>query len=67
MAAWRGPVRWGIVIPGTVLCLIFLALGWVGTWIPSTICGALSLITVTLLLTLRGGAVRHELATRLHL
>ena len=27
MAAWRGPVRWGIVIPGTVLCLIFLALG----------------------------------------
>ncbi len=27
MAAWRGPVRWGIVIPGTVLCLVFLALG----------------------------------------
>ena len=24
MAAWRGPVRWGIVIPGTVLCLVFL-------------------------------------------
>jgi len=47
--------------------IVFLALGWVGTWIPSAICGTLSLLTVVLLLTLRGGAVRHELATRLHL
>ncbi|ATG55692.1 hypothetical protein CFK41_13600 [Brachybacterium ginsengisoli] len=47
--------------------IVFLALGWVGTPIPSAICGALSIAVVTLLLALRGGAVRHELATRLHL
>ncbi|MGP9537906.1 DUF6320 domain-containing protein [Brachybacterium sp. AOP43-C2-M15] len=47
--------------------IVFLALGWVGTVIPSAICGGLSVLTVVLLLTVRGGAVRHELATRLHL
>lgn len=47
--------------------IVFLALGWVGTVIPSAICGGLSLVVVVLLLTVRGGAVRHELATRLHL
>ena len=47
--------------------LVFLALGWVGTAIPSAICGGLSVVAIVLLLTVRGGAVRHELATRLHL
>ncbi len=47
--------------------LAFLALGWVGTPLPSAICGALSATTVVLLLTVRGAAVRHELAKRLHL
>lgn len=47
--------------------IVFLALGWVGTVIPSAICGGLSLLAVVLLLTIRGGAVRHELAKRLHL
>ena len=47
--------------------IVFLALGWVGTVIPSAICGGLSVVAVTLLLTVRGGAVRHELAKRLHL
>lgn len=47
--------------------IVFLALGWVSTPIPSAICAVLSLLVVVLLLTLRGGAVRHELATRLHL
>ncbi|WP_394215032.1 DUF6320 domain-containing protein [Brachybacterium vulturis] len=47
--------------------IVFLSLGWVGVALPSVICGALSLAVVVLLLTLRGGAVRHELATRLHL
>src|SRR5699024_1176368 len=47
--------------------IVFLALGWVGVALPSVICGALSIAVVVLLLTLRGGAVRHELAKRLHL
>lgn len=47
--------------------LVFLALGWVGAALPSLICGALSVLAVVLLLSLRGGAVRHELAKRLHL
>ncbi|ASK66319.1 hypothetical protein CFK39_11360 [Brachybacterium avium] len=47
--------------------IVFLSLGWVGVALPSVICGALSIAVVVLLLTLRGGAVRHELATRLHL
>lgn len=47
--------------------IVFLALGWVGTVIPSAICGGLSVIAIVLLLTVRGGAVRHELAKRLHL
>ena len=47
--------------------LVFLSLGWVGTAIPSAICGGLSVVAIVLLLTVRGGAVRHELATRLHL
>ena len=47
--------------------IVFLALGWVGTVIPSAICGGLSVVALVLLLTVRGGAVRHELATRLHL
>ena len=47
--------------------IVFLALGWVGTVIPSAICGGLSVVAIVLLLTVRGGAVRHELATRLHL
>lgn len=47
--------------------IVFLALGWVGAAVPSVICGALSIAVVVLLLTLRGSAVRHELATRLHL
>ena len=47
--------------------IVFLALGWVAVAVPSVICGALSIAVVVLLLTLRGGAVRHELATRLHL
>ena len=47
--------------------IVFLALGWVGTVIPSAICGGLSALSIVLLLTVRGGAVRQELATRLHL
>lgn len=47
--------------------IVFLALGWVDTPLPSAICGALSATTVVLLLTVRGAAVRHELAKRLHL
>jgi hypothetical protein len=47
--------------------LVFLALGWLGTVIPSAICGGLSVVAIVLLLTVRGGVVRHELATRLHL
>ncbi|MGO1285392.1 MAG: DUF6320 domain-containing protein [Brachybacterium sp.] len=47
--------------------ILFLALGWVGTVIPSAICGGLSVAAVVLLLTVRGGIVRHELAKRLHL
>lgn len=47
--------------------IVFLALGWVGVALPSVLCGALSIAVVVLLLTLRGGAVRHELAKRLHL
>jgi hypothetical protein len=47
--------------------IVFLALGWVGTVIPSAICGGLSAVAIVLLLTVRGGAVRHELAKRLHL
>lgn len=47
--------------------IVFLALGWVETALPSIICGALSVAGVVLLLTLRGAAVRHELAKRLHL
>ena len=47
--------------------LVFLALGWVGTVIPSAICGGLSAAAIVLLLPVRGGAVRHELAKRLHL
>lgn len=47
--------------------LVFLALGWVEHVLPSLLCGLLSLIVVAALLTLRGGAVRHELAKRLHL
>jgi hypothetical protein len=47
--------------------IVFLALGWVGTVIPSAICGGLSEVAIVLLLTVRGGAVRHELAKRLHL
>lgn len=47
--------------------LVFLALGWVEHRLPSLICGMLSLAVVAALLMLRGGAVRHELAKRLHL
>ncbi|MBB5832404.1 DUF6320 domain-containing protein [Brachybacterium aquaticum] len=47
--------------------LVFLALGWVSTAIPSVICGALCLLATWYLLTVRGAEVRHELATRLHL
>lgn len=47
--------------------IVFLALGWVGVAVPSVICGALSIAVVVLLFTLRGSAVRHELAPRLHL
>ncbi|AXK44277.1 DUF6320 domain-containing protein [Brachybacterium saurashtrense] len=68
----RMPVGDHVVYTGlTVLLgltpLVFLALGWVGTAIPSALCGALSLVVLAALLTMRGGAVRHELATRLHL
>ncbi|WP_114855172.1 DUF6320 domain-containing protein [Brachybacterium sp. YJGR34] len=47
--------------------IVFLALGWVTTPLPSAICGALCVVAVALLLTVRGAAVRHELAQRLHL
>lgn len=57
----------GLVVLLGLTPLLFLALGWVGTWIPSAICGALSAAAVVLLLTVGGGAMRHELAQRLHL
>ncbi|WP_341854651.1 DUF6320 domain-containing protein [Brachybacterium sp. GPGPB12] len=57
----------GLTVPLGLTPIVFLALGWVGTVIPSAICGGLSVLSIVSLLTVRGGAVRHELATRLHL
>lgn len=45
----------------------FLAFGWVGTPLPSAICGALSLFTLVVLQSGRVADARHELAKRLHL
>lgn len=47
--------------------LVFLALGWTTTPLPSAICGVLSLGVLGLLQLARGAEVRHELAKRLHL
>lgn len=47
--------------------LIFLALGWTTTPLPSAICGVLSVLVLGLLQIARGPEVRHELAKRLHL
>ena len=57
----------GLIVLLGLTPILFLALGWVQNALPSAICGALSLAAVALLLTLRGAAVRHELAKRLHL
>src|SRR5699024_471584 len=57
----------GLTVLHGLTPIVFLVLGWVGVALPSVICGALSIAVVVLLLTLRGGAVRHELAKRLHL
>lgn len=45
----------------------FLALGWVTNPLPAGICGALALLALVPLQTVRGSDVRHELAKRLHL
>lgn len=45
----------------------FLAFGWVTNPVPSSICGALSLVVLVLIQLARGADVRHELAKRLHL
>lgn len=46
--------------------IVFLLLGWVGTPIPSAICGGLALVALGVQAA-RGGDVRHELAKKLHL
>ncbi|GAB3054397.1 DUF6320 domain-containing protein [Sediminivirga luteola] len=47
--------------------LVFLALDWVRSPLPSAICGALSCVVLALFLLARGPEMRHELAKRLHL
>lgn len=46
--------------------LVFWALGWVWTPIPSAICGALALVALGMQLA-DGAEMRHELAKKLHL
>lgn len=57
----------GLTIVLGLVPILFLALRWVTTPIPSLICGALSVIALVLLQTVRGADLRHELARRLHL
>lgn len=47
--------------------IAFLFLGWVTNPVPSSICGALSLLALGLLQLSRGAEVKHELSKRLHL
>lgn len=46
--------------------IVFLFLGWVTNPVPSSLCGALSLLALALLQLSRGAEVKHELAKRLH-
>lgn len=47
--------------------IMFLVFGWVADPLPSSICGATSIVALVVLQLVRGADVRHELAKRLDL
>ncbi|MGO2994086.1 MAG: DUF6320 domain-containing protein [Brachybacterium alimentarium] len=57
----------GLIVILGLTPLVFLALGWVNTPLPSALCGALCVLALGLLQLSSGSAARHELAKRLHL
>lgn len=57
----------GLIVLLGLTPLVFLALGWVTTPVPSALCGALCVVALGLLQLANGHDARHELAKRLHL